>query len=314
MNIGNYRAPFINYRNPGIFLITMVKNDYIPVFSTLHRTGLNDKYKGTNVIFSPLGKFIFNILSNFSTHFPGLNVHQYVIMPDHIHFILEITKKLDAHLDEYMDGFKNKIFREAYINEVVGFNDFIFRAGYNDQFLSHSRSLNIMYTYIRENPYRLWIRKEHPEFFSKMNNGNIFGFHCQFYGNLELLKNPFIYSVIRHSKYTETEISKRENLWLYGLKNGGVLAGAFIHKEERKFLLQAIEMGSKVIKFNNYKFDEKEKPSGYYFKMCEKGNLLIISPTFPADFVITHDKHGKPKVTKQQSRFMNSIIEKFENH
>ena len=313
MGIGNYRAKYIDYRKPGIFLITMAKNDYIPMFSSLYPTGKADRYKGINTAFFRLGKIIRTNLENFKYKYPEIKILQFVVMPDHVHFILQKLEKNEKHLDDYMQQLKLDIYDEAKAKRIVAPKDMIFRPGYNDQFLTHKRSLRVMFEYIWENPYRLWTRKNHPEFFTRIENGELFGIRCQFYGNMNLLKNPFIYSVIWHSYYSPEEKISRWELWRYALKNDGVLAGAFIHQEEKKFLKEALSLGSKIILFRNFKLEEREKPQGKLFQLCETGKLLIISPEFPTDIPVVKGKDGRPQINKPQSRFMNLLAERLEN-
>ncbi|MCH5225986.1 MAG: hypothetical protein J1D77_08280 [Muribaculaceae bacterium] len=311
MSIGNWRASFIDYRKPGIFLITMAKNDCIPPFSSILRTGRDDKYKGTNVKYDPIGYVISEKIKNFSELFPKLRILQYIIMPDHIHFILQITEELDKHLDAYMQEFKTKIFETCLQANLVSHSDFIFKYGYNDQFLIHSRKLNDLFVYIWENPYRLWIRKTKPEYFTKANEVSIFEVNCQLYGNLELLKNPFIYPVVVHRRYTEEKKKSLRQQWEYAVNNDGVLVSAFISKEEKPWFELACRKGGKIILFQNYGYSEREKPRKKLFDMCEQGKMLIISPKFPDEIELPIGKNGKPELTKKQSRFMNEIIENF---
>ena len=308
MAIGNYRAPFIDYTNKGIFMITMGKAQSAPFFSSLYRTGLQDKYKGTTVKFSPLGRIIFDFIRNFNNIYPEMRIDQFVIMPTHIHFILNIRKKLDRHLDFFIEDFKISIHREAENRGLLERNQYPFQFGYDDQFLIHSRSLHDMYVYIWENPYRLWMRWNHPEFFRRICDGNISGCPCQFYGNLELLKHPFKYSVVIHSAYTQDKIDDLDKEWHYAIKNGGVLVSAFVNKKEKVYRDTAIKEGSKIILFQNYGYRENEKPGGWKFEMCEQGKLLIVSPKFPPDIPIIGGKDHP--TTKLQNRFMNSIIER----
>ena len=311
MGVGNYRAPFVNYRKKGIFMITCNKNKKAPFFSSLYQTGLDDKYKGINVKFSPIGDIIFNHIKNINKRYPKLSIDQFVIMPDHIHFILRILDDLEEHLDFYIAKFQDSISSTCYLRNLISEPMEIFNIGYNDQFLLHSRSLQSMYVYIWENPYSLYIRKEHPEFFRREEKGEIFGIPCQLYGNLQLLKNPFIYPVVIHRRDSAEQRRIKKQKWLYAIKNGGVIAGAFYSEEEKKVRDYAIENGGKIILFSNDRYGEKEKPGGKYRDICVQGRFLRITPEFPANIIIRRDCYDKAKLSKEQSRYLNSIIEKF---
>lgn len=282
MRIGNVRAGFVNYKKPGIFFITMNKREEIPYFS---RIIFNPNEAIVGKAYRPnyydLGYVIFNAIRNIKEIIPGGKIHQYVIMPDHIHFILEITEELESFLWEYIEDFKNKIFREAFNKNLIPVNvGTIFETGFNDLFLKHSIKLDNLYSYIRKNPYRLWIRFKNPEFFRRINERRLGGVECSLYGNLNLLDNPFKFSVVIHKRYSDKERSEKFNLWRYGYKNGGVLVGAFIENREQEIFNEAKEAGAKIILFSNENYGKREKPSDKLMKLCENGNLLIISPNF----------------------------------
>ena len=202
MRIGNKRASFIDYTKPGIYLITMNKNQGVPEFSRLfcYKSG---GVKKVGVKYYDLGFIVYHGLKNFHTIVPSIEIMQYVIMPDHLHILLQITEKLNKPLGDYLAVFKRNIFIKAQKN-LIPFkaSQSIFERGFNDQFLRYDRNLNVIFEYIRNNPARLWNIKQDPQFFSRVCDKVINDVKCNLYGNLNLLDNPFICDVIIHRRDT----------------------------------------------------------------------------------------------------------------
>lgn len=303
MRIGNSRAPFLDYSKPGIFMITMNKNRGVPDFCRLNVSYPNFPEPTVRPDYYKVGYVIHNNLKNIKEISPFLRVIQYTIMPDHIHFIVEITHKNDKNLDEHMEALREKIHIDAFRKNLLPhYCSSIFEPGFNDQFLRHDRKLKVLINYIKKNPYNRWIRNDKPEYFEKINSMVINGTECQVYGNLSLLDNPFINAVVIHRRDTEAELERKKAEWRYAMANGGVLAGAFISKEEKNIFKGAAQWGGKIILISNKGLEEGEKPSGMLFKLCEQGRLLIIAPKMNIDY---RDAHR----FRKECLFMNAFAE-----
>lgn len=300
MRIGNRRAPFIDYSTPGIFMITVNEVKGLPPFSRLAVIGSGSEEK-IGVRYNDLGFVVYHALKNFKTISPDIEIMQYVIMPDHLHFLLQIKKPLESPLGDYIALFKRNIFLKAEkapirLNEKRS----IFEPGFNDQFLRDDRNLNIIYSYIRENPMRLWKIKQDPQYFSRITDRLINGRNCCIYGNLNLLSNPFICEVVIHRKDTAKELARKKELWRYILANGGVLAGAFISEAEKEIFRGAARYGGKLILVSNKGLGKREKPTGELFRLCSNGQLLIIAP----ELIVATSEKG---ITREECLQLNSF-------
>lgn len=281
MKIGNRRAPFIDYTKPGIFLITINKLKDLEPFSRLVCESMFPE-EIIGVRYYDLGFIIYHAIKNFKAIIPDIEVKQYVIMPDHLHILIQIIRPLEHPLGDYIAIFKRKIFTEATQASIpLKGNRSVFETGFNDQFLRWGRNLNVIYDYIRENPMRLWKIKQDPGYFSRVNDRIINGRHCSLYGNLNHLENPFISEVIIHRRDTLEELSRKKEFWRYVLANGGVLAGAFVSEAEKEIFDGAARYGGRIILVSNKAMAKKEKPSKKLFNLCSKGQLLIITPELP---------------------------------
>lgn len=284
MYSGNYRANFLDYRCPGIYMITLRKRPEIPIFSNIIR---NDGRFRSNVNakaiaeYTLIGKSINQILDSFNDLYTEINIWQSAIMPNHIHFLLYINSKLDEHLGRYIGRFKALVKKECLDKSILP-NDAhsIFEPGFNDQYLSVKRSLQDIIFYIKENPDRWFARWENPQFFRRISEIKIGDFNCRAYGNTDLLKNPFRQSVIYHRRYNRQPeaYSKDLHKWKYALYNGGIIVGGFINNFENDFLNEAINFGGRIIAVKYFPDNRHWKPGKQLFDLCSKGRLLIICP------------------------------------
>lgn len=300
--IGNTRANFLDYHKPGLFMITMNKERQVPIFSSIIEED-NENKSGVYVITTDLGNIIREYLENIEKVCVHLEVWNYIIMPDHIHFLIYIKRKMDLTLGEYLAKFKKLINDEAKAKGLLTESQLrVFELGFNDLFVSKKIRINTIKRYIQNNPYWLWLRHKHPEYFEKIYNINLLDVKCSFYGNISLLDNPFKFPVVVHRADTCEQLNQKYELWRYAIKNGGVLCGAFISKKEKAIRDEIFMNGSKMILILSYSFDKREKPKGKLLDMCENGQLLIISPEFP--FPRNEDSFRKECV------FMNNFAEK----
>lgn len=181
----------------------------------------------------------------------------------------------------------------------------IFEEGFNDLFLKTGMSLDVMKNYIIRNPYRLWVRYEHPNYFRRISEMSLSGYNCSLYGNIAIMEHPCIYPVVIHRKdlMNPKVMEYKWRIWDYAIGNGGVIAGAFISEAEKKVRDFAISKGGKIIYFQNKGFDEREKPSGRLFDYCTTGNLLIVSPKL-------NEIIGEKRSFRGECVFLNGLAER----
>ena len=86
-----------DYRSRSIYHITINKAQQIPDFYIL--SGAPECICNSR---SPIGEIIEKNIRRFSTLSPRLRVLQYVIMPDHIHFILFVTDYIERAIGSYI--------------------------------------------------------------------------------------------------------------------------------------------------------------------------------------------------------------------
>lgn len=268
------RHPTHDYRSICIYHITISKAPTTPNFSAVVGTP-----QCHNLVYSPLGQIIQTNILTINDLNRSLTRYQYVIMPDHIHLLLHVTEYLDKPIGVYISKFKIKILQMA--RERGVWSKSVFNPDFHDRFLRPFHSLDVIYKYIRENPYRLLMRRLYPDYFRRINHIFFYeGMQWQAYGNLQLLDNPFKDAVVCHRADAGT--LKEERLiknWMHLASNGGVLISPFIAQKEKEIREKAEAKNAKIILISNESFGERYKPAAHDFHQCESGSLLIIAPT-----------------------------------
>lgn len=275
------RAKWHDYRSRCIYMVTLMKMPGIPEFSIIKGYLENGKAHAT-VQPIRLGHHIGRALRNLPKHFPELRVLQYVFMPDHIHLLLEITRPVQYHLGDAVRVFKQdcNMRYQAILKEEFNydFEGHVFTDGYNDRIIRRRGQLNTLFEYIRDNPRRLFLRRNFPEYF--LSNILLRSSEQEYslFGNLLLLENPEKSQVRFSSKYTPEELNTRRQVWEEAIRNGGVLVSPFYHPMEKEYLNKAIEDGGKIIIICENGFPPRWKPEKRFMDLCAEGRMLFVGP------------------------------------
>ena len=266
------RAPWHDYTQRCIYMVTLNKFPGVKNFGTLEgdfQIAVGQR-GGSFVSESENGRAIKEVLRRFYTIEPNIRILQYSIMPDHVHILLFVEYPTQEELGRIVARFKVEVNNKAGIERM-------FAKGFNDQILKKSRSLDTLYRYIRENPRRLAVRRAFPEYFRRTNSLRIGKEVYQAYGNFQLLENPFREQVVVHR--ADSEERRRNNLeqWLYTASNGGVLVSPFISPAEKAVRDRADAIDGRFILIVPDRMDDRYKPVGHDFDLCESGRMLILS-------------------------------------
>lgn len=279
-----------DYHNPFIYHIILKKQKGCEAFGSI--TGdARIPYGNPGcaaVKETPLGKIIAKTVLRLPHDYPILKLHQFCVMPDHLHLLLQVLFRSDKHLDFYIDHLKERIAKRysTQLDKPISADD-IFEKGYCDKPLYDNRSLDGWYRYIRENPHRLAMRMQYPEFFQRARNLRIGNHDCQAYGNLFLLRNPDKAAVKISRQFSEEEKQKKKELWLESASKGTVIVSPFISADEKAIRNGIESSGGKIILITHEAFPERFKPAKHDFGLCSEGNLLIISLGQPSTGPLT---------------------------
>lgn len=254
---------------------------------------------------SELGRIIAKAILHLPYDYPAVKIHQFCVMPDHVHILLQVLYKTQRHLDDYIDALEERIAKKY--SKFLGCSidrKVIFEEGYCDKPLYDDRSLNGWYNYIRLNPHRLAMRKQFPFFFQRVRKLKIGDKEYEAYGNLFLFRNPDKSAVKISRSFTEEEKIKKKEHWLEDAATGTVLVSPFIHKEEKAIRAEAEALGASLILITYETLSERFKPAEHDFNLCSSGRLLIISLGLAP----------KTELTRSICQEMNTLAEEIAMH
>lgn len=267
------RALWHDYRSRCIYMITINKSSESPAFGSL--AGIFD-LRNSYIKLSSVGELICEEIDATPAHNPEVRILSRVVMPDHLHALIFVTTPINRHLGEIIQAIKSAATRR--IRESVGNPSLtVFEDGFHDRILTRDGQLETIFRYIRENPYRLAVRRSRPDFFRRVSRLDIGGVSYQAYGNLHLLDNPFKEAVVVHRRDTPQERERCRQLWLYTAVGGGVLVSPFISPAEKAIRAEADALGGRTILITDHPFPDRFKPAARDFALCCAGRLLIIS-------------------------------------
>lgn len=229
---------------------------------------------GSFVSATAIGSAIKEVLRQFYLIEPNIRILQYALMPDHVHVLLFVEQHTEEILGRIIARFKVEVNKTAGMKQV-------FAKGFNDQILKSTRSLDVIYNYLRSNARRLAVRRANPEFFRRVNALTIGEMTYQAYGNFQLLECPFKEQVVVHRSDTPEQRHHARERWLYTAANGGVLVSPFISPAEKAVRTDAEEAGGRFILITNRPMEDRYKPTGRDFDLCEQGRMLILSANLP---------------------------------
>lgn len=266
------RAAFCNYLDPGFFMITITSAPGIPAFSVISGTP-----EAPIVSYSRLGAVIRDKIESIPSYTPQLNVIEYVVMPDHIHILLEIAVRLPRHLGKVIGGFMGGCTVGARKAGIITDNASVFEKNYHDRAMTKIGQIGCVRNYIRDNPRRLLIKRLHPDFFQRYMHLNIAGREYAAYGNIFLLRHDCLMPVRIHRRWSKREFEAYEDECLSEIAKGAIAVSPFIHPAEKAIRAKALNMGASVIHLRHEGFEARFKPKGEDFTLCAAGRLLLLS-------------------------------------
>ena len=188
----------------------------------------------------------------------------------------------------------------------AGNRPLLFEKGYCDKVLLRQGQLENWKRYLDDNPRRLAIKRQHPDFFTIIQNIIIGEWSCKAVGNRFLLNIPDKAAVIVHSAYNDAKFAELKAEWLALAENGGVLISAAIATREKEVMREAMDRGCRLIWLRENGFPELYKPAGESFEACSEGRLLQIS---------TWDYHMQRKtISREQCLMLNRLAEEIASH
>ncbi len=154
----------------------------------------------------------------------------------------------------------------------------LFARGYNDKLLLREGQLDRWLDYLQDNPRRLLMKREHPEFFRVQRGLTVKGLQFSAIGNRFLLERPVRLQVQCSRRLTDEEIASRQAWWLAEARRGAVLVSPCISKGEKQVMRAAFDEGLPLIVLQENGFADLAKPGGRRMEACARGQLLLLAP------------------------------------
>lgn len=139
-----------DYSTPGAYFVTLCIKD--------RKSILSDITVGANIVrpkeihLTRYGKIAESAIKNIPNYYPIISVDNYVIMPDHIHLLLNIHSDIDGRpmvaptIDRVIKQTK------GYITKQIGFS--IWQKSFNDHIIRGQEDYKNIWEYIENNPFK----------------------------------------------------------------------------------------------------------------------------------------------------------------
>lgn len=275
------------HRRKRFFFITLV---------TAGRRGILSRREGVEIAaLLPAGERIVQAICRAHQQDPAVVVSNYVIMPDHIHFILIVDFDLVPTFDviDWIVRFKYETGDLA-----------VWERSFYVQLAFHARQLAAVRRYIKMNPARAHWKEAHPDRFARHGPFHLWEKCRAWYaiGYVPLLGSPFLVGVRLARTKSAAEHEKAINALIDKAQAGAILVSGFISKGEQEVLtrLRATK-GARFIRMVPYGLAANYDPSAEDSRALAQGRELILSgfaPTIPA----------RP-ITRANCLEMNDLVE-----
>ena len=304
------RLPDFDYSQRRIYEITIVLEDRRPILGRLVKRGEGD----WAVEPTEIGGIVLACWREITVRWPQVELIEDQLMPEHFHGVLFVKEQLPKgkSLGNIIGSFKSRSTSEVgkYLaargegpNEGPGsargrVRPRFWADGYVDTILFGKGQLARMIHYLRDNPRRLGVKREHPELFKVTRELKIEGIgRFSAIGNHFLLTRSAFHQIQVSRRYFAYARDARGNLLkdappaaathefeeklaaaLAAGKGGAVLVSPCISQGEREIARRAFAAGYRVITLANKGFSPLYKPGGKLFESCAAGNLLMLAP------------------------------------
>lgn len=278
-----------------------------PIYRNLTKRvpAVNDRGELAMMRLSPFGKAVSDDLNALKERYKGdITLCRKMIMEDHIHVVLWVHRDIGKSILEVAHGFQQGVTHIAHdmgiwpkrqAESQVGITDGACDALSTEDLpyhilekpfvrtLSHSGQLDSMCDYVILNPYRKYMRRQHPELFTMHKDTEVKGLRFRSMGNHWLLDWPERQVVQCSRSISEEDLQRQLSQTLEHAEHGAITYTAAISKGEQMIARAVREAGWPLVVLLKDGFppegSESEryyKPGGVYFDACNNGKLLLL--------------------------------------
>ncbi len=137
-----------DYSTPTKYFVTICSYHKELIFSKIAE---GDGYNSSKVELTDIGKEVEVQITLLSARYKGLIIEHYVIMPNHIHMLIDVTQKENdkCSLSDIICGFKSLTSNECR-KKYKAIN--IFQPSFHDHIIRNEKDYKNIYDYISSNP------------------------------------------------------------------------------------------------------------------------------------------------------------------
>lgn len=147
------RKPGYDYSSPGFYFLTICSHRHECIFGEVrnNRVNLND-----------IGWIVHCVWQEIPGYYPNVALDEFVIMPDHMHGIIQITNRLGDDIFEHkkpvgqisviVKSFKTITVKQT--KNILNGHNFKWQRSFHDHIIRTETELSIIRKYIRNNPTR----------------------------------------------------------------------------------------------------------------------------------------------------------------
>ena len=154
----------------------------------------------------------------------------------------------------------------------------LWEKGYNDRILHNYHTLARWKAYLQDNPRRLLVKREHPDFFRVQRNVQYAGMTFSAIGNRFLLDHPQKVQVQCSRRITDEALAALTSQMLATGAAGAVFVSPCISKGEKTIMRAVFDAGYPVVFLQENGITDLAKPGGCRFDACARGQMLILAP------------------------------------
>lgn len=296
----HHREKGWDYRGRAIYHFTLPVEGRYPLFGTLE----GERAETAAVRLNAYGRRVCQMLSGLAQFYKGkgyaLKVLAQMVMPDHVHLVIQVLEPLPQSIGAVVRGFKSactKVYKEEFYGsgenaaEVHGGDESEARgdeggapvhfvrifadrgsvwqqdpAYYHERILHAPGQLRRMIDYVKDNPRRLWLKTHNPDLFKLHRRTVAAGLSFTSMGNHFLLNWPDGQTVEMSRSANSEQIQERLQTVLAAAHNGAITYTAAISKGEQLIARSLRQQGYPLVVLLNDGFPKEGSPHERYYK------------------------------------------------
>lgn len=292
-----------DYRSRAMYMVTLAIEGRRQLLGRLAGDPLlpNGTVGAAHLVPSPLGEAVMEEWRAIPAGCPQVRNMQLQLMPDHLHFIVFVTSRMEKPLGSVVAAFKARcrqrymqlidkaltppvptyIVEEQALAQCDGRPSrygLLFEHGLNDKLLYREGELQAWMDYLADNPRRRLLKERRPDLFRVKHNIKAGGFTFEAMGNELLLTHPRRLFVQCSRRLTDADIAALQEKAERDYADASVFVSPSVSPGERAIMHTAFERGCPVVVLRENGFGQYEKPGGRAFDACANGRMLLLAP------------------------------------